>query len=255
MDRGRVEAIEDICGEASRDSWLDRYVVNVYRMGAHFGSPTKLGDQLEVRTGLRKRSTHRAAFDQRVVVPATGEVVVDSVVEVLFLGPGNQLAPVPEELSGRIVEGSPPHLETLLPSPFGKEDLFPWRRRFRVYFEDTDAQGIAYHVSYVRFCERALTELLCVSQEQGTRQEWLERHPSHLTRLQIRYLQASRLGDRLEVRTGGRPLSESELALEQRIVRIEDGTVLANAIVQIEFRDESGASAPVPPSIVETCAH
>ena len=30
----------------------------------------------------------------------------------------------------------------------------------RVYFEDTDAGGIVYHASYLRFAERARTELL-----------------------------------------------------------------------------------------------
>ncbi len=28
----------------------------------------------------------------------------------------------------------------------------------RVYFEDTDAGGVVYHASYVRFMERARTE-------------------------------------------------------------------------------------------------
>ena len=30
----------------------------------------------------------------------------------------------------------------------------------RVYYEDTDAQGIVYHANYLRFAERARTEML-----------------------------------------------------------------------------------------------
>ena len=30
----------------------------------------------------------------------------------------------------------------------------------RVYFEDTDLSGVAYHANYLRWCERARTELL-----------------------------------------------------------------------------------------------
>ncbi len=30
----------------------------------------------------------------------------------------------------------------------------------RVYFEDTDAGGIAYHASYIRWCERGRTDFL-----------------------------------------------------------------------------------------------
>ncbi|MEL6546751.1 MAG: thioesterase family protein, partial [Myxococcota bacterium] len=29
-----------------------------------------------------------------------------------------------------------------------------------VYLEDTDAQGIVYHANYLKFCERARTEML-----------------------------------------------------------------------------------------------
>ncbi len=30
----------------------------------------------------------------------------------------------------------------------------------RIYYEDTDAGGVAYHASYIRFCERGRTEYL-----------------------------------------------------------------------------------------------
>ncbi|MFV0368397.1 MAG: acyl-CoA thioesterase, partial [Hyphomicrobiaceae bacterium] len=30
----------------------------------------------------------------------------------------------------------------------------------RVYFEDTDAGGVAYHASYIRWCERGRSDLL-----------------------------------------------------------------------------------------------
>ena len=33
----------------------------------------------------------------------------------------------------------------------------------RIYFEDTDAGGVVYHASYVRFCERGRTDFLRLS--------------------------------------------------------------------------------------------
>ena len=30
--------------------------------------------------------------------------------------------------------------------------------KFRIYYEDTDAQGIVYHSNYFKFCERARSE-------------------------------------------------------------------------------------------------
>jgi acyl-CoA thioester hydrolase len=32
--------------------------------------------------------------------------------------------------------------------------------RVRVYYEDTDAGGVVYHASYLKFAERARTEML-----------------------------------------------------------------------------------------------
>ena len=41
----------------------------------------------------------------------------------------------------------------------GKRHLFP----VRVYYEDTDAGGIVYHANYLRFAERARTEMMRVA--------------------------------------------------------------------------------------------
>lgn len=49
------------------------------------------------------------------------------------------------DLAGRIIED-----ET------GRRHVLP----VRVYFEDTDAGGIAYHASYIRWCERGRTDFL-----------------------------------------------------------------------------------------------
>ena len=38
------------------------------------------------------------------------------------------------------------------------QPAFRWRTR--VYWEDTDAGGVVYHASYLRFLERARTEWL-----------------------------------------------------------------------------------------------
>ena len=40
------------------------------------------------------------------------------------------------------------------------EQFSPHRFPVRIYFEDTDAGGIVYHGSYLRFAERARTEFL-----------------------------------------------------------------------------------------------
>ena len=54
-------------------------------------------------------------------------------------------SPTWPDLSGRIVKDEK-----------GQTHVLP----VRVYFEDTDAGGVVYHASYVRFCERGRTDFL-----------------------------------------------------------------------------------------------
>ncbi|MBS0270667.1 MAG: acyl-CoA thioesterase, partial [Proteobacteria bacterium] len=49
------------------------------------------------------------------------------------------------DLAGRIVQDAE-----------GQRHILP----IRVYFEDTDAGGVVYHASYVRFAERGRTDFL-----------------------------------------------------------------------------------------------
>ena len=66
----------------------------------------------------------------------------------------------------------------------------------RVYYEDTDAGGVVYHASYLRFAERTRTEYLrCL----GIEQTALRDGPGVLfavRRCEIDYLRPARLGHR-----------------------------------------------------------
>jgi YbgC/YbaW family acyl-CoA thioester hydrolase len=251
LDRGRVEAIETICKSAGKESWLDQFTVNVYRIEAACATVSGLADLLEVRTGLRRTSTHRAAFDQRIVNETSGDLVVEAVVEVLFLDENRALVPVPAELPTDDFDGP-----TLLdlhhsPAPFGEEQMFPFRTPFRVYYEDTDAQGITYHVSYVRFCERALFHLVRTVWPEMSAKMWMSKSRASVARFDIRYLNASSLGDRLEVATGPLGITSERLIFGQRILFAGSGKVVADAVTEIEFRDENERPMPVPQMIVD----
>ena len=78
----------------------------------------------------------------------------------------------------------------------------------KVYYEDTDAGGVMYHASHIRFMERARTEFLS---QFGTSVEAL--HNSGLyfvvTRINIRYRQPARLGDLLTVTAETEKAAES----------------------------------------------
>jgi prolycopene isomerase len=251
MDRGRVEAIEEICRGVDRESWLDRYMVNVYRVEARCVTAAGIADRLEVRTGIRKTTSHRAAFDQRIVNATSGELLVDAVVEVLFLDPERQLVPVPDELP--VDDFGGPNLDDVghPPAPFGEEQRFPFRTPFRVYYEDTDAQGITYHVAYVRFCERALFNLVRTVWPEMSTPTWIRTSRAGVSRFDIRYLNASGLGDRLEVSTGPLGATSHRLLFGQRVLSAGDGKVVADAVTEVEFRDEQERPVPIPQMVIE----
>jgi acyl-CoA thioester hydrolase len=89
----------------------------------------------------------------------------------------------------------------------------------RVYYEDTDAVGVVYHANYLRFAERARTEMLrCLGLEHGSLGARLGLAFT-VRRCVLDYLAPARLDDRLEVRTRLARVGGAWLDLEQRIVR------------------------------------
>lgn len=75
----------------------------------------------------------------------------------------------------------------------------------RVYFEDTDAGGIAYHASYVRWCERGRTDFLRLLGTDSRR--LIDGSDSHepaafvVRRMNCEFLRPSRMDDVMEVET------------------------------------------------------
>src|ERR1700742_3787402 len=93
---------------------------------------------------------------------------------------------------------------------------------FRVYYEDTDTGGIVYYANYLKFAERARTEVL---RDLGITQRILmdeEGVAFAVRRCEVDYLVPARLDDELEVRTALRALGAASLDLDQAIYRVTD---------------------------------
>jgi acyl-CoA thioester hydrolase len=95
----------------------------------------------------------------------------------------------------------------------------PHRFPVRVYFEDTDAGGVAYHASYLRWAERARTESL--RSMHLPHALMMERHNSMLVvrRIEVAYVRPARLDEPLIVETRIRALGAATLDLDQRVLR------------------------------------
>ena len=102
----------------------------------------------------------------------------------------------------------------------------------RVYWEDTDAGGVVYHASYVRFLERARTEYF---RHRGIEQEALRRDNNVVfvvRDMALRFVRPARLDDRLDVSVRLHQRRPASLAFRQSIVRSADGEVLIEAEVR-----------------------
>jgi acyl-CoA thioester hydrolase len=112
------------------------------------------------------------------------------------------------------------------------------RLAMRVYFEDTDLSGVVYHANYLRWFERARTEMLrLLGIEQRTVQEAGEGAYA-VTELAIRYLTPARLDDSIVIESSAVELRPASCRLLQRAFK--DGTLLAEARLRVGFVGADG---------------
>jgi len=91
------------------------------------------------------------------------------------------------------------------------------RYAVRVYYEDTDAGGVAYHASYLRFAERARTEAL---REAGIAHADLLRQFSVMfmvRRIEVDYLRPAHLDDSLTIVTEPLAVGGASVLLRQDV--------------------------------------
>ena len=106
----------------------------------------------------------------------------------------------------------------------GKEFWFP----IRVYWEDTDAQGIVYFANYLKFAERARTEMLrylgCCQQESLTK----NKAGFVVKNCEIEYLAPAYLDDELQVSCSAVHIGGASVMLHQEIRRGAEVLTLVN---------------------------
>lgn len=101
----------------------------------------------------------------------------------------------------------------------------------RVFYEDTDAGGIVYYANYLKFFERARTEML---REYGISQStFLEQNLGFVVRkVEMDNLASGKLDDLLEVTTSISELKRASLSFSQQITN-QQGALLCTANVRV----------------------
>ncbi|MBE0470061.1 MAG: tol-pal system-associated acyl-CoA thioesterase [Methyloprofundus sp.] len=110
---------------------------------------------------------------------------------------------------------------------------FTWS--VRVYYEDTDAGGVVFYANYLKFYERARTEML---RAMGFEQDELmaQQNVIFVVRsVQVDYLKPAKFNDLLEVSAGLNLVKSASLIFEQSIRRQDE--ILSKATIRIACLD------------------
>ncbi|MBI3441592.1 MAG: tol-pal system-associated acyl-CoA thioesterase [Proteobacteria bacterium] len=119
--------------------------------------------------------------------------------------------------------------------------------KVRVYYEDTDAAGIVYHASYLRFAERGRTEML---REAGFEHSQIFKDSGvafAVVSLNIDYKAPARLDDLLVVRSKIIRVGGASMDMQQDICR--GGQLLTAMKVALVCIDRSFKAVRLPPEI------
>ncbi|MCW5751054.1 MAG: tol-pal system-associated acyl-CoA thioesterase [Alphaproteobacteria bacterium] len=118
----------------------------------------------------------------------------------------------------------------------------------RVYWEDTDASGIVYYANYLRFAERArsdLLRLLGVNQQRLLEEQGLA---LAVRACALEYLRPARLDDEIEVHSSIAEMRGASLTARQVVRRGEEELVQAD--VRIACIDRAGRPRRLPAQVV-----
>ncbi|MEM7020851.1 MAG: tol-pal system-associated acyl-CoA thioesterase [Pseudomonadota bacterium] len=120
----------------------------------------------------------------------------------------------------------------------------------RVYYEDTDAEGVVYYSNYLKFMERARTEWLrnCGFEQNDLRDE--HQLMFVVRSLQIDYLKPAQFNDMLDVSVILTRAGRASLEIAQTVNRAEE--LLCTANVKIgSLHSETLKIAKMPLAVME----
>ena len=117
-------------------------------------------------------------------------------------------------------------------------DPKPFELPIRVYYEDTDAQGVVYYANYFRFMERARTEWLRSLGVDMVRLQEEDRRIFVVAEVNVKFHAPARLSDELIVTAGLANLTRVAFDIEQKIFRnTTGGDLLISGIVKAAYLD------------------
>ena len=129
----------------------------------------------------------------------------------------------------------------------------PFELPVRVYYEDTDAQGVVYYANYFRFMERARTEWL---EALGVDHITLMNEENRIlvvSEAHAKFLQPARLGDRLIVTATLSRLGRATFEIEQNIYRnsVDDELLIQGGVTAAYLAADTMKPKRIPSTFFE----
>jgi acyl-CoA thioester hydrolase len=127
----------------------------------------------------------------------------------------------------------------------GQEHHLP----IRVYFEDTDFSGVVYHANYLRFMERARSEMLRAAGVDQRAAFDAGEGAYAVSELTIKYLMPARFDDALTVVSTIEQIRAASVLIHQTVMRGED--IMTQASVIAAFLSPSGRPKRQPKAWID----
>ncbi len=118
----------------------------------------------------------------------------------------------------------------------------------KVYYEDTDAGGVVYYANYLKYIERARTNMI---HEIGfSLQSLSEQYDCHFVvkNINCNYIQSAKLEDDLNIQTKFLNIKKASFELEQNIFR--NNELIFNSKVIMVNINSSGKPLKIPQSLL-----
>ena len=118
----------------------------------------------------------------------------------------------------------------------------------KIYYEDTDSGGVVYYANYLKFIERARTNLI---QDLGfSLQSLSQKYDSHFVvkKIHCNYIQSAKLEDELSIETQFLGIKKTSFELEQNIYR--DSKLIFESKVLMVNINSQGKPLKIPNSLL-----
>jgi len=119
----------------------------------------------------------------------------------------------------------------------------------RVYYEDTDAGGVVYHANFLRFFERARTDMLALAGVDIATALHAGERGYVVAAADLRYVRPARLGEALTIVSRLEEIRQAACVIQQRVIR--DDQVLVEGRLTVAFVGADGRPRRQPAAWIE----